>query len=332
LWVENYYGLDPQLNYYGANFTSLVSPIANVLPFTTKPGEMTNILIKIHPNVGTAFLFAIAMSTYIFIQQKKINAVADAWLSPLIVTAFFILLFIWSPFYIWGLLPAAFTVGQYSWRLLAQLTWVAALLFALSFAWLFPSGTLTKRNMLLGCFCVIFSTSSWYAIKDVGFTYADFPGMIHSPTFAVSDDTYLLNPAMLSRRSFTVKHTSLPIMTMQESKKYCHQDKDITKCVVPNSTSAKSMILPILYYPALLSITLNGKNIPYQGMLYKEKLFAAIATTPNVVNEIEIKFTGLPLANRISCLSWFLWVMLLFSKLFFVWLYSRKQELALCAK
>jgi hypothetical protein len=347
--VENYYGLDPALNYYETNFTSLFSPIANILPISTKAGELTNAIFKIHPNVGLVFLFAMLASVYIFIRQKKINSIGDTWLLPLIITSILIVSFVWSPFKVWPLMPRIFTVGQYSWRLMSQVAWVGALLFAISGTWLFPPETLTKKNMLLGCLCVIFSTATWYIVPDLGFTYPDFSHMIHVPSFAVSDETYLLDPGAVTRHSFDKNDNPLPVMALAESKKFCHQDKDITKCSIPASAYTKMIELPILYYPKLLSVTVNGKKVSYQGMIFEDKLLTrptikgvtheyklltAITSTPSIVNDIDIKFVGLPFANRISSLGWYLWIILFLyqATVYCVSRFSRKQELTLCVK
>jgi hypothetical protein len=335
LWVEHYYGIDQAQDYYSTSFTSLFSPIANIIPFPDKASAHVSLIFKLRPNIGIPFLFAMGMSIYIFIKQKKLYTRADAWLTPLIITAFLILLFIWSPFKISQYLPQEFLVGQYSWRLFGQFTWVATLLFAIGCSWLFPAVTLTKKNLFLGCFCIIFSTGSWYLIPDIDFSYADLPTLIHAPYFDVADEIYLTNPATLGKYKPLDIRKLLHVMPVEETKKFCHQDKIITKCGVPVSSDVKWIELPIFYYPQLLSISLNGKNVPYQGMIFKKRtLLASISSAPNTINNVEIKFVGLTYANRISRLSWGLWIILLLyaAKRVFVWPLSGKQEFRVCSK
>jgi hypothetical protein len=334
LFVENYYGVDQFLRYFSTALTSLFSPIANILPLHLEARKTTNIVFMLRPNIGIPFLFAIAMSLYIFIRQEKINPIADAWMLPLLMTALFILLLIWAPLRIWSYLPHTLTVAQYSWRLLGGFSWVAALLFAIAFAWLFPAGTITLKYLLISFFCVVLATSSWYRVSDLGYTFADFPGMIKNPLTYNIEDVYLPNPRTLTMNKPVSSLKQPLIIPIKESQQYCHQNKNMTKCSLPISTAAKIIQLPILYYPKLLSILLNGKKVSYQGMLYQDKLLAAITTVPNIENTIEIQFEGLAYANKISGLSWCVWILL--------WLYqikrlfplrsSRKQELTLCVK
>lgn len=256
------------------------------------------------------------------------------WLLPLIITVSMILLLVWAPFDVWFYLPRILTVGQYSWRLLGQCSWIGALLFAISFAWLFPPETLTKKHLLLGSFFVIFSTSSWYFIPDVGYTYSDFPSMLHDPIFYSADDMYLVNARALLPRPISTKQKPMAIMKVEKSLQYCRQEKSLTKCSMPKSAQAELIQLPVLYYPKLLSIFLNGKKVSYTGFKYKNYLLASINSIPDTQNNIEIKFEGLAAGNRISGLSWCLWIMLWLyqTKRFFLWLFPRKQELSLCPK
>ncbi len=69
--------------------------------------------------------------------------------------------------------------------------------------------------------------------------------------------------------------------------------------------------LPILYYPKLLNIVLNGKTVPYQSVLYLDHLITSVAPVSGEMNTITIQFRGLVWANRISLFSWCLWGILL---------------------
>ncbi len=314
LWVEILYGIDITLDYYSTSLTSLFAPIANIMPRHLAVDRFTNMIFLMRPNIGIPFLFAMAMSLYIFVKQKKINPIADAWLAPLLITAITILLLVWSPMQIWSHLPHTFTVAQYSWRLLAEFSWAAALLFAFSLAWLFPDSAMTKKHLLLGFFCVILATSNWYRFPDLSYYKADFPSIQKKPEIFVVDKTYLPDPAAIPAPMLVSGQNRRLVMPVQLSQQYCQQHKNKTLCHLPSAADAKLIQLPILYYPQLLSILINGKKVSYQGMVDKDKILAVVTTMPNVQNTIEIEFAGLPYANRISDFCWCLWIVL--------WLYQ----------
>jgi hypothetical protein len=192
--------------------------------------------------------------------------------------------------------------------------WIAALLFAISFAWLFPQEILNKKNMLIGLLIILFSTSSWYGVSEVNFNFINFSEIIQHPDFPVAADPYLVNPDAIQKHSYHV----LPAMNIQDSIKYCHQEKAITKCHFPVARKAVLIELPILYYPKLLRITLNRKKVQYQGIPYENTLLAAIVSIPNKASDIEVTFPGWPTANAISWFGWgvwlLLWVLVLYDK------------------
>ncbi len=337
LMIHNYFGNYQFRSSQSVSLTTLFAPLANIWPMhiSTDPKKVENMIFLERPNVGMPFMFAMAMSCYIYLKRKSINTAADAWFLPLFLTALIILIFIWEPVNFWSHVPNALTVGQYSWRLLAEFSWVASLLFAISLAYLFPSGTLSKKTLLITFFCVVLATSSWYRVPDLSYTYADFTGMINDPVGESGSDAYMPNPVKLL--SFSANSLVKPpeIITLKQSQQFCHQDKDITKCALPSFTATKVIQLPIIYYPKLLSITVNGKKVPYHGLLYQGKrILVAIETVPNIVNNVEIQFKGLVYANKISTMCWCLWLMLWLyqTRRYFVSLFSKKQELTLCAK
>ena len=68
--------------------------------------------------------------------------------------------------------------------------------------------------------------------------------------------------------------------------------------------------LPILYYPKLLHITLNGHSVLYQSVLYQNNLIAAVTPQRGQINTIDIQFCGLVWANHISLCAWGLFVVI----------------------
>jgi len=94
----------------------------------------------------------------------------------------------------------------------------------------------------------------------------------------------------------------------QTTKKFCRQEGTTTLCNLSIPSAVKLIELPILYYPQLLQIHLNGKSIPYSSVLYEDYLIAAVKPVIGN-NQISINFVGLGWANKISWVSWILWLL-----------------------
>ena len=109
-------------------------------------------------------------------------------------------------------------------------------------------------------------------------------------------------------------------MDVNKVKSSCTQQQTITLCQLNVPSGIKMLELPILYYPQLLKITLNGKKIPYRGIMRGEFLLVGITPELNKINRIEIQFVGLQWANVISIIFWLAWgvlLIMLLSKKFF---------------
>lgn len=112
------------------------------------------------------------------------------------------------------------------------------------------------------------------------------------------------------------------ILTADQTLKYCNNVKGETVCKLFIPTSIKQVELPVYFYPKLLTITLNGKSIPYSSMLEKEHAFVTIKPAPGKENIIQIKFSGWFIANKISEMTW---IICLFFTFYFVAKYIFKK-------
>ncbi len=102
----------------------------------------------------------------------------------------------------------------------------------------------------------------------------------------------------------------------------CTQQKTVKSCQLMVPPTVKLVELPELFYPNLLKITLNGKEIAYNSVIYQGRLIAAIIPEPGVINKITIQFRGLDWANECSWTGWGLWFLVLIQTL----IYWRKAQ------
>jgi hypothetical protein len=117
----------------------------------------------------------------------------------------------------------------------------------------------------------------------------------------ISIDTINLSGFLKSTETVNVKR-------MQP---HCQQQKITTICTIKTEKTTRLIELPILFYPKLLHITVNGQEVPYQGIVYQNNLIAGIVPQPGKINIIKIQFRGLMWANYTSWLSWGVWLGLL---------------------
>lgn len=104
-------------------------------------------------------------------------------------------------------------------------------------------------------------------------------------------------------------------LNVNQIQKYCYQKNSMTTCDIPVGNEINFIELPALYYPKLLKISLNGKTIPYQSILFEGTLLAGIVPIAGTHNHIEMTFQGLNWANKTSWFAWFVVVFILFQQI-----------------
>lgn len=100
-------------------------------------------------------------------------------------------------------------------------------------------------------------------------------------------------------------------ITLEQARPHCKMQEDVTVCEIEASANTKLIELPILYYPKLLRVTLNGEPVNYTSVMNDNQLIAAIKANPSEINVIKMQFVGLPWANWVSLFSGLLWLAIL---------------------
>lgn len=102
---------------------------------------------------------------------------------------------------------------------------------------------------------------------------------------------------------------SAEVLSAKEMQKHCQQIKNQTICKVMVQDNIKLIELPIFYYPHLLTVSVNGKSVPYESVIFQGFLFMTIRPDAGY-NQIQVEFTGLKWANFSSWMGWSLWILL----------------------
>ena len=100
-------------------------------------------------------------------------------------------------------------------------------------------------------------------------------------------------------------------LPVEQVEKNCKQDGIDTICNIQVSRGIQLLELPILFYPDMQRILLNGKLIPYISVFHQKYLLAGIVPKANQMNEIKIQFTGMLWANYVSGVGWGIWSLFL---------------------
>ena len=96
------------------------------------------------------------------------------------------------------------------------------------------------------------------------------------------------------------------VLTASQLKDHCRFLQAELVCQITVPKEIRFLELPMLYYPKLLKITLNEKQIPYDGVLSNGRIIVGVVPEEGN-NTIKAKFTGLGWANLASEVSWGVW-------------------------
>lgn len=289
---------------YHASIVSLLSPVRNISA-AGKHTAMIDIISQIHPNMGLPILLAVGICSYAgLIQRPFIDRRSIHWFVALWILFFIVVVTIASPVNFWKWLPPSVSMLQYSWRLLGQIMWIGALLFAWAIGWLCHN-KLDVWHVVLGVFLIIVSTNSWYpAAQKESHDIAD---IVAHPYLVTNSHVYLFDFVKYPTDVHAVNNGSLDssrTLDVKQVRVGCQQKNEDTVCKINVATTIQVLELPILYYPNLLNITVNGKVVSYKSAHYQNRLIAAIVPEPGKMNVIKINFRGLWWANLISETSW----------------------------
>lgn len=185
LYVSDTYNTTDYLKRFTPSLWNLFSMTALV----TKGSASA--VATLHPALGWPILLGVGVSCYAFLNhQKSKNKRADYWLPALLVVFLVTFFCSWSPINFWQWLPTDLRIAQYSWRLLGQVMWLGAILFAWSIAWIFKN-QLDKRHMLIGAFLIMMSISPWIiSVSTFKISLAEFK---QHPFLVYNNNAYLLN-------------------------------------------------------------------------------------------------------------------------------------------
>jgi hypothetical protein len=217
---------------------------------------------------------------------------------------FFIITFflIWSPIDIWWLLPKSCEILQFSFRLLTQLQWIGVLILAGVLQSLFFH-KFDEKHVILGAFFIGIANGSWLISNHV--SDQKIENIVTTPRFIDKG----ANAFVIKSDSLRISQSN--IMPVDQTQRFCHQVGKLTQCVLTTKSEIKILQLPLLYYPSMLKITVNGQLVSYQGIAQLKqqkstKINPSMVSIPVATGDqfITARFIGLPWANIVSLCTW----------------------------
>lgn len=92
----------------------------------------------------------------------------------------------------------------------------------------------------------------------------------------------------------------MPVLLTQPN---CAQNKTKTNCHIVVSPEVSWVQLPVFYYPDLLQVRVNGKQVSYFPLGYEDFVLVGLKLQPGFY-DISVEFKGIVWANWLSGLAW----------------------------
>ncbi len=320
---------------YKISASDLLALAGHLPPTITDPSKGSNALWKLHPGLGAPVILAVICSFCMLFKKPSkpgniaLNNKFNYWLPALLLVFASVFFLTWSPFNFWQYLPPAFFIFQYPSRLLGQSMWLGGLLFAGVLFWVFKD-KLDARHCVLGVVVLIIISLAWFPGGE--WKYINFSSIMKNPFLAFNNDYLLdtsemdLGTSMHFDKPVTDKN-KIPLMfaavrdgidpsaklSVAQMRQYCQQENTYTICKVNVPDQVKLIELPILDYPGMLEISVNGQPVSYGSKIYNDLFIAAIKPVSGELNTISIRFSGSSLANYCSDAAWLIWFVFLFA-------------------
>lgn len=211
----------------------------------------------------------------------------------LLLTFLMALLLMWLPIDVYSLLPSIFQMAQFPYRLLAQTQWIGWLIFILVFNWAYINKSVTASTVIIFLALIILSCASW--IPTHGNGNKSIHDVVTNPKIVYADEAYLLTLDSVT--------TYMPEKIEEgELGKNCSIKKGVIQCMVNVKPGVDALRLPILYYPQLLNITVDGQKVEYYPAFGAEGSKVALLAVTEGTHFVSASFVGYQDANLISLL------------------------------
>lgn len=248
-------------------------------------------LFPIYASIGIPSLLAVGYA--IFYLFTIIPLEFRVRVACLLLTFLLALLFMWLPIDIYSLLPSIFQMAQFPYRLLAQTQWISWLMFIVVMNWAYLNKPLLTTSTISFLAIIILSSASW--VPTQGNSNKTIDDMVKDPKIVYGNIAYLLTLDSVT----TYMPEKFEDGVLGEN---CTLKQGVIQCMVEVKPGVDALRLPILYYPHLLSITVDGQNVEYFPTFGADGNKVALLAVTEGTHFVSASFVGYQDANIISLL------------------------------
>lgn len=295
--------LGPVATYPVAIKTQLGAPTAGTLttlwtllaPAPVAPFPLPNIRLDLEglrPAIGLPAQMALLLALAGLLSRDSWRHHREAAAAAAAALAVFALAFLvaWMPAgRFWSYVPGL-AILQFSYRMLSQVAWASGLLAAAGLFLFLRRGADLRAGLLGGFVCVLAVT---------GYLESPEPGStLRTVIEEIFDNKdYLVQPAALGAPAAAAR-AFRPVE--------CRVGGGTGgwRCPVAAAPDEQALILPIQYYPGLMTVAAGGAALHPVGVAYNGRVLTGLIVPPGGLpggaGEVEVRFTGSAPANLIS--------------------------------
>lgn len=237
-----------------------LTPLTTLLsPTAVSPIPQSNALtLPIYCSIGWPILIGVATIGYAVCNRKNASKLSFQLGLPLLFIFLLAFFATWSPFDFWRYLPRPVAIVQFPYRMLTQTMWAGVLLLSLAIIEIFK-GNRDNRHTLIGICLISFFCSSWLPATMPSST-TTLQNIRHKPSFGLTPMFYFIYKNSLPD---ALSWNNPQILPASFVKTYCAQNKTKTVCNITTAAPTEWIQLPLLYYPQLWDVKVNGQEAHY---------------------------------------------------------------------
>jgi uncharacterized membrane protein (UPF0136 family) len=260
-----------------------LTPLSSLLSLTSNPPEPLGGRLDtyfLHPAIGVPILVGVAGVAYL--HRLLDNRSSGVWVClALFLVAFFAA---WSPVNFWELLPAQFQVVQFPYRLLTFTDAFGTILFGY-FASVYRRRE-DSPGFLISLVVLILLAGPYLPMLPQ--TSRALGDIVARPEASYGADAYEFAGAATSRLE--------GVRSYADTYLHCPVKGDAVTCDLNGPAFVQ---LPMLYYPSLLRVTINGKTERYRASLDNDRRVVSVRLPPGQ-NHVVGRFVGSAVGNGVS--------------------------------
>jgi hypothetical protein len=263
-----------------------LTPLSSMLSLTSNPPEPLGGRLNtffLHPAIGVPVLVGVV--GVIYLRGLPGDRRSEVWIClALFLVAFFAA---WSPVNFWDLLPLQFQIVQFPYRLLVFTNVFGTILFG------YFASVYRRRDdspgFLISLVVLVLLAGPYLPMMSQN--DRALSSIVSIPVASYGTDAYEFAGAATLRLE--------GVRSYADALPYCAVKGDAVTCDLEGPAFVQ---LPMLYYPSLLHVTIDGKTERYRASLDKDRRVVGVFLPPGKSHVVG-RFVGSAVGNTVSVAS-----------------------------